>query len=154
MHKNATKCNKTLSKWCKNKHGASKIIDTFETYHSTASTTLLSCQLRSATSTTHLSGRLRSAASTICSLHNYMSTSSTLIHHDNSTAVSTPSAPLNTWAPRRLWSSARQHVHRVESCNIPALRDSKRVEYSCVHCIHVYKIWGNLKLFVRTCQGD
>jgi hypothetical protein len=32
MHKNATKCNKTLSKWCKNRHGASKIIDTFETY--------------------------------------------------------------------------------------------------------------------------
>jgi hypothetical protein len=26
------KCNKTLSKWCKNKHVASKIIDTFETY--------------------------------------------------------------------------------------------------------------------------
>jgi hypothetical protein len=33
MHKNAMKCNKTLSKWCKNKLGASKIIDTFETYH-------------------------------------------------------------------------------------------------------------------------
>jgi hypothetical protein len=33
MHKNATKCNKTQSKWCVNKHGASKIIDTFETYH-------------------------------------------------------------------------------------------------------------------------
>jgi hypothetical protein len=33
MHKNATKCNETLNKWCKNKHGASKIIDTFETYH-------------------------------------------------------------------------------------------------------------------------
>jgi hypothetical protein len=33
MHKNATKCNETLSKWCKNKHGASKIIDMFETYH-------------------------------------------------------------------------------------------------------------------------
>jgi hypothetical protein len=32
MHKNATKCNKTESKWCINKHGASKIIDTFETY--------------------------------------------------------------------------------------------------------------------------
>jgi hypothetical protein len=32
MHKNTTKCNKTLRKWCKNKHGASKIIDTFETY--------------------------------------------------------------------------------------------------------------------------
>jgi hypothetical protein len=32
MHKNAMKCNKILSKWCKNKHGASKIIDTFETY--------------------------------------------------------------------------------------------------------------------------
>jgi hypothetical protein len=32
MHKNAMKCNKTLSKWCKNKYGASKIIDTFETY--------------------------------------------------------------------------------------------------------------------------
>jgi hypothetical protein len=32
LHKNATKCNKTQSKWCKNKHGASKIIDTFETY--------------------------------------------------------------------------------------------------------------------------
>jgi hypothetical protein len=33
MHKSATKCNKTVGKWCKNKHGASKIIDTFETYH-------------------------------------------------------------------------------------------------------------------------
>jgi hypothetical protein len=32
MHKNATKCNKTLSKWCKSKHGASKKLDTFETY--------------------------------------------------------------------------------------------------------------------------
>jgi hypothetical protein len=26
------KCNKTQSKWCINKHGASKIIDMFETY--------------------------------------------------------------------------------------------------------------------------
>jgi hypothetical protein len=32
MHKNATKCNETQGKWYKNKHGASKIIDTFETY--------------------------------------------------------------------------------------------------------------------------
>jgi hypothetical protein len=32
MHKNATKCNETIGKWCKNKHGASKIIDTFEMY--------------------------------------------------------------------------------------------------------------------------
>jgi hypothetical protein len=32
MHKSATKCNETIGKWCKNKHGASKIIDTFETY--------------------------------------------------------------------------------------------------------------------------
>jgi hypothetical protein len=36
MHKNAMKCNKTQSKWCINKHGASKIIDTFETYHKVA----------------------------------------------------------------------------------------------------------------------
>jgi hypothetical protein len=34
MHKNATKCNETLRKWCKNKHGASKIMDTLETYQS------------------------------------------------------------------------------------------------------------------------
>jgi hypothetical protein len=34
MHKSATKCNETLGKWRKNKHGASKIIDTLETYHS------------------------------------------------------------------------------------------------------------------------
>jgi hypothetical protein len=32
MHKSATKCNETIDKWCKNKHGASKIIDTLETY--------------------------------------------------------------------------------------------------------------------------
>jgi hypothetical protein len=32
MHKSATKCNETIGKWCKNKHRASKIIDTFETY--------------------------------------------------------------------------------------------------------------------------
>jgi hypothetical protein len=31
------KCNKTLSKWCKNKHGASKIIDTFEMYQASVS---------------------------------------------------------------------------------------------------------------------
>jgi hypothetical protein len=33
MHKNVTKCNKIQSKWCINKHGASKMIDTFEAYH-------------------------------------------------------------------------------------------------------------------------
>jgi hypothetical protein len=33
MHKNATKCNEIVGKWYKNKHGASKIIDTFEMYH-------------------------------------------------------------------------------------------------------------------------
>jgi hypothetical protein len=32
MHKSATKCNETIGKWCKNKHGASQIIDTLETY--------------------------------------------------------------------------------------------------------------------------
>jgi hypothetical protein len=32
MHKNATKCNETLDKWCKDKHVASKIMDTLETY--------------------------------------------------------------------------------------------------------------------------
>jgi hypothetical protein len=32
MHKSATKCNETFGKWCKNKHGASKIIDTLEMY--------------------------------------------------------------------------------------------------------------------------
>jgi hypothetical protein len=39
MHKSATKCNETVGKWCKNKHGASKIIDTFETYQGGLSTT-------------------------------------------------------------------------------------------------------------------
>jgi hypothetical protein len=34
MHKNGTKFNETLNKWCKNKHGASKIMDTLETYQS------------------------------------------------------------------------------------------------------------------------
>jgi hypothetical protein len=32
MHKSATKCKETVGKWCKNKHGASKIIDTLEIY--------------------------------------------------------------------------------------------------------------------------
>jgi hypothetical protein len=36
MYKNATKCNETIGKWCKTKHGASKIIDTFEMYHTAA----------------------------------------------------------------------------------------------------------------------
>jgi hypothetical protein len=36
MHKSATKCNETIGKWCKNKHGASKIIDTLETYQQQA----------------------------------------------------------------------------------------------------------------------
>jgi hypothetical protein len=30
------KCNETQGKWCKNKHGASKIIDTLETYQKAA----------------------------------------------------------------------------------------------------------------------
>jgi hypothetical protein len=37
MHKSTTTCNTTIGKWCKNKHGASKIIDTFETYQGSAS---------------------------------------------------------------------------------------------------------------------
>jgi hypothetical protein len=41
MHKNTTKCNKTLSKWCINQHGASKIIDTFETYQPLAAITII-----------------------------------------------------------------------------------------------------------------
>jgi hypothetical protein len=41
MHKNATKCNEKIHKWCKNKHGASKIIDTFETYQSYPCTQLI-----------------------------------------------------------------------------------------------------------------
>jgi hypothetical protein len=40
MHKSATKYNETLGKWCKNKHGASKIIDMFETYQAVALATL------------------------------------------------------------------------------------------------------------------
>jgi hypothetical protein len=32
MHKSATKCDETIGKWCKNKQGASKIIDTLEMY--------------------------------------------------------------------------------------------------------------------------
>jgi hypothetical protein len=48
MHKNAMKCNETLSKWCKNKHGASKIIDMFETYQAYA-------PLLTALSASHLS---------------------------------------------------------------------------------------------------
>jgi hypothetical protein len=36
MHKSATKYNETIGKWYKNKHGASKIIDTLETYHTTS----------------------------------------------------------------------------------------------------------------------
>jgi hypothetical protein len=52
MHKSATKCNETLGKWCKNKHGASKIIDTLETYQRTRSRWCLrrvcmSCRSRS-----------------------------------------------------------------------------------------------------------
>jgi hypothetical protein len=44
MYKNTTKCNETLSKWCKNKHGASKIIDTLETYQRGGENFLLGCR--------------------------------------------------------------------------------------------------------------
>jgi hypothetical protein len=40
MHKNAMKCSKTEIKWFINKHGASKIIDMFETYQASPSLTL------------------------------------------------------------------------------------------------------------------
>jgi hypothetical protein len=36
LHKNATKCNETQGKWCKNEHGASKIMDTLEMYQLSA----------------------------------------------------------------------------------------------------------------------
>jgi hypothetical protein len=41
MHKSAMKCNETLGKWCKNKHGASKIMDTSETYQHPQALTLV-----------------------------------------------------------------------------------------------------------------
>jgi hypothetical protein len=57
MYKNATKCNETIGKWCKNKHGASKIIDTFETYHSSTPVVEPPWYLDTAT-TDHLTGDL------------------------------------------------------------------------------------------------
>jgi hypothetical protein len=51
MHKSATKCNKILGKWCKNKHRASKIMDTFEMYHTAPSTIDIGLQLFATTST-------------------------------------------------------------------------------------------------------
>jgi hypothetical protein len=44
MHKNTTKCNETQGKWCKNKHGASKIIDTFVTYQRQRNSTVLTAK--------------------------------------------------------------------------------------------------------------
>jgi hypothetical protein len=59
MQKSATKCNEIIGKWCKNKHGASKIIDTFETYHWAGSggTSLAGNPLQAATSPPRL-GRI------------------------------------------------------------------------------------------------
>jgi hypothetical protein len=45
MNKNAMKCNKTQSEWCINKHGASKIIDIFETYQASSSALPPNCSL-------------------------------------------------------------------------------------------------------------
>jgi hypothetical protein len=56
MHKNATKCNETLSKWCKNKHRASKIIDTFETYQAPVTILELSSLGKGMESSTSFSG--------------------------------------------------------------------------------------------------
>jgi hypothetical protein len=39
MNKSAMKCNETLGKWCKNKYGGSKIIDTFEMYQASPNLT-------------------------------------------------------------------------------------------------------------------
>jgi hypothetical protein len=52
------KCNETVGKWCKNKHGASKIIDTLETYQGTRATAMQSLQL-------HLIGAARSWLNTL-----------------------------------------------------------------------------------------
>jgi hypothetical protein len=53
MYKSATKCNETIGKWCKNKHGALKIIDTFETYQigKTFSSTKSDLQVESSSGT-------------------------------------------------------------------------------------------------------
>jgi hypothetical protein len=60
-HKNALKCNKTQSKWCINKHGASKIIDTFETYQPAATWNLHTTQLSTLPQLT-----MRSSSSPVC----------------------------------------------------------------------------------------
>jgi hypothetical protein len=43
MHKSATKCNETVGKWCKNRHGASKIIDMLETYQASVVFSFVCC---------------------------------------------------------------------------------------------------------------
>jgi hypothetical protein len=50
------KCNETLSKWCKNKHGASKIIDTLETYQPTVVVSGWRSCLASASSSSRVQG--------------------------------------------------------------------------------------------------
>jgi hypothetical protein len=61
MHKNATKCNETIGKWCKNKHGASKIIDTFETYQQAPRTTRASIKKIPVTRSTKRSKKSKEA---------------------------------------------------------------------------------------------
>jgi hypothetical protein len=64
MHKSATKCNETLGKWCQNKHGASKIIDTLETYQPPrrASRMRLACRFAKATSSPSSLNKLNAEA--------------------------------------------------------------------------------------------
>jgi hypothetical protein len=168
MHKSATKCNKTIGKWCKNKHGASKIIYTFETYQSRRPRVLgkiieaagYNCYGTSwkifylSRTVSSLGGHLSALRSKITQLEDgdlYMTKilgiSSRLTHHVRtrpiwSNRTGTPVAHAS--AVRRIRPNASGSTHQSTKFGLP-MRRRGQARYSCVSSrVGLGLIWQRL----------
>jgi hypothetical protein len=129
MHKSATKCNEIIGKWCINKHGASKIIVTFETYHTPS--------MKRSLSTMNSNHGMSNRSSNPCASHSLLkviswlhsstkfpdvfllagNSNSTMIGFESSGSQSSPSRG------QRCQSYSPRLVHGLPQDGIPALPD-------------------------------
>jgi hypothetical protein len=142
MHKSATKCNETLSKWCKNKHGASKIIDTFDTYQSPSTKSNVSRRHRR-----HEIGRVQKLFSAPCrggesspEVFFIAMPASGVIRE-----LSTPGPWVHSSSYMVVFSFMRLHVR---SCELPIWSRSSLCNSTCCVCWDPMNIEYYVKLIV------
>jgi hypothetical protein len=146
MHKSATKCNETLGKWCKNKHGALKIIDTWRRITPIHLTSVLGVLGTQETFCIVIAGLFERDSS---DLHLPEFDKPWVIHLRETCCCSTN---LCTWRPNPVYKNRRVRRHHIP---VPLVNIARKFWFYCIsdtpHVLHfhiwtqyIHKLWHTL----------